>query len=128
MSGAPDSGAGDLERTMARTPSKLAVGSIAALLLAACGGGGGAQAVRDARPPSVQVDFPAAFSSTGATTIAVSGSASDPDGVQALIVGGVAAASSDGFATWSTRVPLVAGVQEIAIDIIDGGGRRTRRV
>lgn len=96
---------------------------------AACGGGGGgSQAVRDARPPAVVLAFPGTSGLTEATSLAVSGSASDPDGIAQLIVDGVAAASSDGFATWSARVALAAGRNDVALDVVDGRGVRSRTV
>jgi hypothetical protein len=101
----------------------------AAPLLAATacgGGGGGGEAVRDTRPPTAQVAFPSASGQTDAAAMTVSGTASDPDGVRSVLVGGVAATTSDGFAHWSADVSLAAGAQAIRVDVIDGRGALTR--
>lgn len=97
------------------------------LLAASCGGGGGSgqAVVRDPRPPTVTVLFPPARSKAEPGALFVRGTASDPDGITQLTVEGVAATSTDGFATWSAALDLADGLHDLAVDTRDQRGTRT---
>lgn len=95
-----------------------------ALLVAACGGGGGGKdpAAPPGNPPVVQVYFPPADALTDQTTVAVFGTASDPDGVASLTVGGLAAGTSNAFADWKASLPVASGDQLFSVDAVDAKG------
>ena len=81
-------------------------------LVSACGGsgGGGGPPV----PPSagtVAVEFPTRFSLTDADHVVVRGTATAPPGVTSISADGVAATTTDAFATWEATGP---GVRTIA--------------
>ena len=63
------------------------------------------------------IHFPPGDCVADATEIRVRGTATHPAGVAAVRVGGVDALSSDDFATWEVDVPLVAGINELQIDV-----------
>jgi DNA-binding beta-propeller fold protein YncE len=92
---------------------------VALLLFVGCGGSGGAP---DRLPPTGQIVFPPRGALTEATSIAVTGTATDDRGVTAVDVGTVAAASGDGFLTWHADVPLLPGVNVLAAHATDAAG------
>ena len=61
-------------------------------------------------------------SATVAATLPVRGTASADAPVVAVRVAGVAATSSDGFATWRVDVPLALGDNTLAVDVETAGG------
>jgi DNA-binding beta-propeller fold protein YncE len=73
--------------------------------------------------PAVTVEFPPPSSMTDLDTILVRGTASDDDGVAAIRVNGVAATTSDDYATWQAQVPLVHGSNAIMVESEDLLGR-----
>lgn len=72
--------------------------------------------------PRVEVHFPPSGALTDATTLHVTGSATDLDGVAAIRVNGIGATSSDGFAHWSVEVPIALGHQQLVVESVDLGG------
>jgi hypothetical protein len=81
------------------------------------GGSGGA-------PPIATINFPPPVSSTNASTITVTGTASDETGVASVSVNGKNASSTDGstdgFTTWRvTNVPLVPGRNTLTVSTVD---------
>lgn len=74
-----------------------------------CGGSGG-----NGPPPLVNIAFPPGGSFTEATSIRVRGTSAGT-ALSGVTVGGVAAASADGFLTWSATVPLVTGDNAIPV-------------
>ncbi len=74
-------------------------------------------------PASAALQFPLPVALTTAATLPVRGTASDPDGIAAVRVNGIAASSSDGFATWSALVPLPAGPTTLAVTVEDKLGK-----
>lgn len=91
----------------------------ALLLVLGCGGSGGGP---DSVPPTGQIVFPPRGALTEALSIPVTGTAADDRGVASVNVGAVAAASPDGFATWSADVPLFPGVNVLAALATDSAG------
>jgi hypothetical protein len=68
---------------------------------------------QDATGPAVTL----AVASIDPTT--VTGTASDPAGIASIVVNGVAATSSDGFATWRASVPLGPGHNAVSLTATD---------
>jgi hypothetical protein len=68
------------------------------------------------------VVFPPASGLTDGTTLVVRGTAEDADGIAAVRVNGVAALTSDQFATWEATVPLAAGPNELVVELEDRRG------
>ena len=67
---------------------------------------------QDATAPTLAVTSPA----TASTVLpAISGTAADAGGIASVLVNGVAATSSDGFAHWTAAVPLAIGVNNLSI-------------
>ena len=65
-------------------------------------------------PPEAAITFPPASSLTAATTITVTGTASDTDGVAEISVNGVTASrGAGGLGTWQANVPLVPGTNTL---------------
>ncbi len=79
------------------------------------GGSGGA-------PPIATINFPPPVSSTDASSITVTGTASDETGVANVRVNGVLAMSTDGFATWRTRVSIFPGSNTLTVSVVDDLG------
>jgi hypothetical protein len=77
-----------------------------AALRAAEDGGGG---------PLARVAFPPPRSATSETTIRVRGTARAGAGIVSIAANGVAAQTSDGFATWTVEVPLALGYNDIEV-------------
>ena len=59
--------------------------------------------------PTAVIHFPTPVSLTDATTLTVTGAASDEGGITGISVNGVQATSTDGFATWRTQVAIASG-------------------
>jgi hypothetical protein len=77
-----------------------------ALLLTACGGGGGSSTpTTDTVAPAATVVFPPDNAFTDATTLTITGTATDSSSISAVQVNGVDATTSDGFATWQAVLP-----------------------
>ena len=76
----------------------------------------------DVTPPSGNVVFPTAVSYTDASTITFRGTAQDAGGMADVHIGGTAATSNDGFATWSAVVPVSAGTNIFHIQYTDRAG------
>jgi hypothetical protein len=81
-------------------------------------GGGGTMAPSELAPPEVALLFPP-HGAIAATTVTVRGTAKDQHAIAAVTVNGVAAASDDGFATWSAKVPLVDGDNALVVSAHD---------
>lgn len=69
--------------------------------------------------PTVQIISPVDQQVVNAQTIVVAGQASDPDGVASIEVNGVAATSTNDFATWWAEIPLVTGFNTITVASAD---------
>ncbi len=100
---------------------------VALALPSACGSGGGGSGGPQGGgfpPPAGDVTrvFPPFGGSTEASTIVVRGTAASVDGIAGVDVAGVAATSSDQFATWSAAVPLTVGGNPIAVTATTGIG------
>ncbi len=80
--------------------------------------------VRDAVAPTVRILFPSSGNAlTETETILIKGTASDVhSAITAVRVGGVDAVTTDGYATWSARVPLTPGDNTIVIETSDAAG------
>lgn len=85
-----------------------------------------ASSTQDASTPVVAITSPANNTTTTASSIVVTGTASDTiSPLTGLMVNGVAATTSDGFATWTATVPLTPGANTItatSTDSADQGG------
>src|SRR5215831_11542058 len=95
------------------------------LAVSACGGGGGSSQYAsppDTAAPSVSIASPANGVVTKASTLSVTGTASDNVGVISVTVNGTAATSSDGYATWSASIALNAGSNSITVSAKDAAG------
>jgi hypothetical protein len=77
--------------------------------------------LRDVEPPAASISFPHLDETwVQGLVVVVRGVASDNVQVASVTVNGVAATSSDGFATWQARVPLARGqATEIAVTVTD---------
>ena len=108
---------------MPRFPCSLLT-SVALLTLAACGGGGGGGGGGGPVPGvgTLAFVYPALEGMTDAATFTVRGTATSPDGITSLEVSGVAASTSDGFATWTAMVPLALGSNVLELTAITGIG------
>jgi hypothetical protein len=76
----------------------------------------------DLTSPTVRVIFPTAVSYTDASTLIVRGTAQDSQGVAGVEITGVAATSSDEFATWSVEIPVAAGTNTLPVQVQDRAG------
>lgn len=88
--------------------------------------GNTASSTQDASTPVVTITAPANNTTTTANSIIVSGTATDTiSPLTGLMVNGVAATTSDGYATWTATVPLTPGANTITAtttDSADQGG------
>ena len=77
---------------------------------------------QDATPGTASITFPPA-GLTDAATITVRGTAADPDtDIVAVSVNGVAATTTDGFATWTAAaIPLAAGDNDLNVSVENAG-------
>jgi hypothetical protein len=74
-------------------------------------------------PPLVTVSFPPAHSFSDADSLTVTGTATDArSDVASVKVNGVAATSTDGFATWQAAVPLTVGPNTLTVSAADSSG------
>jgi hypothetical protein len=69
--------------------------------------------------PEVIVTYPLAGQEVDASVLRVTGTATDEDGVQEVLVNGVRATSFDGFLTWQADVPLQTGSNSLVIESAD---------
>lgn len=76
----------------------------------------------DASAPQVRLQFPTQTSYTDSATLTVRGTASDPAGIAALSVNGVAAQTTDNFAHWRAVIPVQTISNEIRTTSRDGLG------
>jgi len=73
--------------------------------------------------PTATILFPPLNAFTEGTTILVRGTASDSDGsIASVSVNGVEATSSDGFATWSVKLPTQTGTHSLEVTVTDNTG------
>jgi len=86
------------------------------LLLASCTASGNS----DLTSPLVAILFPPPNGVTEAATIVVTGTASDPNGIDFVRVGSTDATSTDGFATWQATVNLAPGENQFTVVASDG--------
>jgi len=98
-------------------------------LVTACGGGGGggsdAPGGGGGGAPTANIVFPPTDSIFTGDVLVVRGTASDDGTVESVKVNGVAAESSDGFATWMASVPLDMGDNVIEVSVEDDTGNKT---
>lgn len=73
----------------------------------------------DLEGPTASITFPTRSAMTSASSLRISGVASDASGVAAVSVNGVAAASVDGYRTWSATVPLLPGDNTVQVSAVD---------
>jgi hypothetical protein len=97
--------------------------------LCACGGSGGGSSNTstpdDTAPvaaPDATIIFPPPDVLTDADTLQVTGTASGDAGVSSVTVSGIAANSSDGFASWRAQIPLSFGQNTITVATAGGNG------
>lgn len=107
-----------------RTPCLPAAVVLLAATLAGCGGSGGGSGSVGSTPgdvaaPAASILFPPASSRTDASTLTVTGTASDDGAITSVRVNGVDATTSDGFATWRASVPLEPGLNELVVETAD---------
>ena len=95
-----------------RRPCLILVAALA--LVGGCSGGSGSV---ENTAPTVQVLFPPPGSEIESAQVTVQGHAADESGVAAVLVNGVPATSSDGFATWQATVPIVLGLNTLTVTI-----------
>ncbi len=75
--------------------------------------------------PQVAVAFPPPCSTTENDYVVVRGTATDSDGIQAVMVNGVLALTSDGFANWQATIPLAGGPNPVVVSATDLLGYRS---
>lgn len=73
----------------------------------------------DATAPTAVIVFPTHMSYTDATVLHVRGTAHDANTISAVTVNGVAATSTDGFATWSAVVPTASATNTLTVTATD---------
>ena len=76
----------------------------------------------DVHSPTAQLVFPPPAAFTQADTVVVRGTAADNRAVSSVKVNGVDATSTDGYHTWSARVPLATGSNTLNIIATDAAG------
>lgn len=80
--------------------------------------------IKDSQAPGAKILFPLPVSLTSSNTLLVRGEAYDAENspISAVTVEGVAATSSDGFATWQALVPLALGktLLNVSTEDVDG--------
>jgi len=83
--------------------------------------------VQDATPPLISITSPTSGTSTAATTITVTGTASDAtSGIASVRVNNsVAATTTNGYATWTATVPIGFGTTVVTATAVDGAGNPT---
>jgi len=74
-------------------------------------------------PPLAAVTFPPLNSFTDADSLTVTGTAADgTSDVASVEVNGVAATTTNGFATWQAVVPLTVGINTLTVSAVDSAG------
>jgi hypothetical protein len=108
-------------RSLRSRPLALLVATFLSFLAGGCGGGGGGTGAPPGPPGSATaaIVFPAHGGLTSAQKLEVRGTAQGAIGVS---VAGVAATSSDGFATWQASVPLALGTNDLDVLVTDASG------
>jgi glucodextranase-like protein len=76
----------------------------------------------DLTAPAAKIVFPTRISYTDGDRLAVRGSAADANGISGVTVNGVAATTSDGFATWRASVPIETGQNTVSVSVTDRAG------
>ncbi len=76
----------------------------------------------DSSAPAVTVIFPPPVSLTDADEITVTGVTTGSSDVTAVRINGATAQTTDGFATWSLRIPIDQGENNISIEAEDAAG------
>lgn len=100
------------------------------LFNAGCGGGSDSEADTgtdtdtgtDNEKPTAQIVFPPMDSIFPGDKLNVRGTAADDGSVAGVTVNGVAASSSDGFATWTVELPLSMGANALVVSVEDNDG------
>ena len=104
----------------------IASATLVCALIGACGGGAGGGEAREnvTPPPSATITFPgdAAFLTEGRVTIR--GTASVETAIRQVMVNGVQATSSNGFANWEATLDLPAGVNALIVSAEDVKGNK----
>jgi Glucodextranase, domain B len=73
----------------------------------------------DTRAPSARIVFPLPNSYTDASVLTIRGTAAESHAIASIHVNDVAATSADGFKTWSAKVPIHAGQNQIVVSTTD---------
>lgn len=104
--------------------AQLVMASMASLLVA-CGGGGsgdassGEKAQADTKAPSAEIMFPTPVAMTESDSVLVRGTANDQSKIASVKVNGIEAITSDSYATWQARVPLIPGENLLTVATVD---------
>ena len=72
--------------------------------------------------PVAKISFPPPVSTTEASQLTVTGTASDDGVIKAVRVNGVEAQSDDGFNTWRAVVPIEMGTTNLVVETEDANG------
>lgn len=75
--------------------------------------------ILDTTRPTASISSPADGAMTNVTTIAISGTASDVNGIASVSVNGVPAGSSNNFANWTASIPLSEGSNQVVVAVTD---------
>ena len=97
--------------------------AVVSVLLCACGSSGGGGGPTPELQATASILFPGPAAVVSGDEIAVTGTASSPDGIKLIVVNGAAAYSDDGFATWRTLIPLEWGDNQIKVEVRGVNGR-----
>jgi len=121
--------------TRAMFPARLRSGSallFAGLLftglafLAGCGGGGSSGSVTPpggvGGAPTAAIGFPPSGVVTDAASLFVRGSSMSSSTITSVEVGGIAAATADGYKNWTAFVPLTEGASSLSVRTEDSDG------
>jgi len=76
----------------------------------------------DLTAPAAKIVFPTRVSYTDGDRLAVRGSAADASGISGVTVNGVAATTTDSFATWRASVPITTGQNVVSVSVTDRAG------
>ena len=75
--------------------------------------------VRDTAAPTATIRFPGAAGLTSGAEVLVTGTANDASTITSVKVAGVAATTTDGFATWRATAPLIQGDNLLQVETTD---------